>query len=755
MKRKFGALLMAFCMVFTMLPGIPAAAANAEGEEHVHTYDEFHEWLPSGDGVSHFKICEECGEKTVEEHNWHTYTSDGKIIAKRCNVCDGYDYLLCNENGLIDDYRVVVLPSDVEYSVENEDKYKTICFDMYMSAADIILGKDAEFDVYLIHVYEDESGKIYNDFVPADEYYIDDVYQIETAYPFDWTAEENENSTKLIISGFEEGMILAGDLYWKDSGETIHKYPSEEAYYGMWDERFYFLVLNVVEEEHTHTYGDWIANTDGTTHTRTCTAGDDSETENHNWVEYEKDNRQWGENYSNGEYAYEFYKCRDCGFEKAVYYEMYVEDSVLDTLEKEDSYTYLLPVNTELLFKVQVARYTETEYGTTEEIVPVSEYTLGFPYEPDLYGTTIEYAPDDTETYEVVISTPVAAGYPYSIRFAIQLNENETYDYTATKSGVDAFAYNLNLISVEAEQKNAGVSYQTHVQNVGWQKYVSNGETSGTSGQSLRLEGIRINLEDADYDGGIEYATHVQNIGWQKYVSDGEMAGTSGQSLRLEAIKIRLTGEMEEHYDVYYRVHAQNVGWMGWAKNGEEAGTSGYSYRLEAIQIVLVPKGEAAPGSTSNAYLKKQISYSTHVQNVGWQSDVSDGATSGTSGQSLRLEGIKINLENPEYSGSIEYTTHVQNIGWQNYVSNGAMSGTSGQSLRLEAIRIRLTGEMAEHYDVYYRVHAQNYGWMGWAKNGESAGTSGQSLRLEAIQIVLVPKGESAPGSTANAFVAK
>lgn len=80
------------------------------------------------------------------------------------------------------------------------------------------------------------------------------------------------------------------------------------------------------------------------------------------------------------------------------------------------------------------------------------------------------------------------------------------------------------------------------------------------------------------------------------------------------------------------------------------------------------------------------------------------------------------------------------------------MSGTSGQSKRLEAIQIRLTGEMANHYDVYYRVHAQQFGWLGWAKNGESAGTAGYSYRLEGIEVRLVPKGEAAPGSTANSF---
>ena len=39
------------------------------------------------------------------------------------------------------------------------------------------------------------------------------------------------------------------------------------------------------------------------------------------------------------------------------------------------------------------------------------------------------------------------------------------------------------------------VSYRTHVQTYGWQGYVKDGEMSGTSGQSKRLEGININLE--------------------------------------------------------------------------------------------------------------------------------------------------------------------------------------------------------------------------------------------------------------------
>lgn len=71
----------------------------------------------------------------------------------------------------------------------------------------------------------------------------------------------------------------------------------------------------------------------------------------------------------------------------------------------------------------------------------------------------------------------------------------------------------------------------------------------------------------------------------------------------------------------------------------------------------------------------------------------------------------------------------------------------------MEAVRLKLTGELAEHYDIYYRVHSQSYGWLGWAKNGEIAGTAGLAKRMEAIQIKLVEKGGKAPGTSEKHYV--
>lgn len=324
----------------------------------------------------------------------------------------------------------------------------------------------------------------------------------------------------------------------------------------------------------------------------------------------------------------------------------------------------------------------------------------------------------------------------------------------AAETEAAAVQQEAETLLAPAEEKSLTLSYSAHVQSLGDIPAVKEGEFCGTQGMAKRLEGLTIYADAKGMTGGIEYRTHVQSYGWMNYVPGGSYSGTRGQAKRVEAIQIRLTGEWADNYDVYYRVYCQTYGWLDWAKNDEIAGSVGYAKRMEGIEIRLVKKGEtfAGPQSNPNRILKGVI-YKTHVQTYGWQESVENGALSGTVGQAKRLEGICISLCNMPYSGSITYSTHVQSYGWQNWVSDGAMSGTTGQAKRLEAIRIKLTGEMAEHYDVYYRVHAQTLGWLDWAKNGEEAGTAGFAKRLEGIEIRLVEKGAAAPGNTTLTFV--
>ena len=147
------------------------------------------------------------------------------------------------------------------------------------------------------------------------------------------------------------------------------------------------------------------------------------------------------------------------------------------------------------------------------------------------------------------------------------------------------------------------------------------------------------------------------------------------------------------------------------------------------------------------------VSYSAHVQRIGWQDDVVSGKSAssyaGTSGKALRVEAIRARIAGDEKLG-ITYNTYVQRLMWTGWRSDGANAGTTGQGLRVEAIAMKLTGEDAEKYDLYYRVHVQSFGWLAWAKNGETAGTADMSRRVEAYEVALVKKGEEAPARASS-----
>ena len=148
------------------------------------------------------------------------------------------------------------------------------------------------------------------------------------------------------------------------------------------------------------------------------------------------------------------------------------------------------------------------------------------------------------------------------------------------------------------------ITVQGQGQNYGWQNPVHENETAGVTGQALRLEGVKITVNNTSntYPGDIVYQAHVSGTGWQSEVKNGALAGTVGQSRQMEAIKIHLTGELANQYDIYYRVHIQDVGWLAWTANDGIAGSTGLAKRIEAIQLTLIQKGHAVP-QTGTAYL--------------------------------------------------------------------------------------------------------------------------------------------------------
>ena len=355
-----------------------------------------------------------------------------------------------------------------------------------------------------------------------------------------------------------------------------------------------------------------------------------------------------------------------------------------------------------------------------------------------------------TQIKSILCSTAVDLGA------AVQVGSGQKIDLSQAEiSGLADYSYTGKEITPDPTVKLSG---KCLISGTDYTVSYSGNKKPGTATVTISGTGAYTGQATATFQirdsAKLKYRVHAQSYGWMNWVTGGKSAGTTGESKRLESIRLQIenTGYSGE---IQYCTQVQTYGWLDWVKNGEIAGTEWYSKRLEAIEVRLVEKGGTAPGNTTNVYKHPGVRYQTHVQTYGWQGNKFDGDLSGTTGLAKRLEGIKISLPGQDYTGEITYQTHVQTYGWQDWVKNGALAGTTGESKRLEGIRIKLTGEMAEHYDIYYRVHSQTYGWLGWAKNGEEAGTEGLSKRLEAIQIRLVEKGGKAPGSTANAFRTK
>lgn len=188
---------------------------------------------------------------------------------------------------------------------------------------------------------------------------------------------------------------------------------------------------------------------------------------------------------------------------------------------------------------------------------------------------------------------------------------------------------------------------------------------------------------------------------------------------------------------VTYSAHVQDIGWQ---KNNSVAGTVGESKRLEALEVKLVAKASDFSSKTDHSFLEMKhpgLSYQTYLQKDGWKPTVLEGQLGGSIGLSKSIKAIKLNLGSTAL-GNIEYRTFLNGSGWQTVVNSGRESNVPNESQQVEAIQMRLTGLLSKTYSVMYRVHMQDYGWQDWTYNNNIAGSTNQGKRIEAIEIKLV-----------------
>ena len=176
---------------------------------------------------------------------------------------------------------------------------------------------------------------------------------------------------------------------------------------------------------------------------------------------------------------------------------------------------------------------------------------------------------------------------------------------------------------------------------------------------------------------------------------------------------------------------------------------------LAVLAVALIPT--ASVNAAVDTVLPS-LTYSAHVQNVGWTTNSRAGSEesqisrsfAGSEGKSQRLEALKVTFTAPA-GVVLKYDAHIQGIGWTGWnVLDKAnqLVGTEGQSKRLEALKLSVTGLTG--YEIKYRAHVQGIGWQNWLTVDNSqdetsnfVGTQGQSKRIEAIEVLILKTADA------------
>ena len=175
-------------------------------------------------------------------------------------------------------------------------------------------------------------------------------------------------------------------------------------------------------------------------------------------------------------------------------------------------------------------------------------------------------------------------------------------------------------------------------------------------------------------------------------------------------------------------------------------GTAGReSHRAGAVSAAMrVPEGE----ERQTAEVKRPwvevpemgALFGIHVQGKGWSNYFADNAY-GMAPVGGYITAIRATLHNQPVGmpGTIEYQVNLSGSGWLDWQTDANEAGEALGEMPLEAVCMRLTGELAEHYDVFYSVLQAN-AWTDWSKNGEEAGVSGAGLRVDGIRVSVARK---------------
>ena len=232
---------------------------------------------------------------------------------------------------------------------------------------------------------------------------------------------------------------------------------------------------------------------------------------------------------------------------------------------------------------------------------------------------------------------------------------------------------------------------------------------------------------------GLTVKVYVNGVGWKKATLNSAgsaytyTAAKAGSGKYISAIKITPTSALASAMEAAgltfaYRAKAKGFGMLSWALPGSTAGTTGNNAALKSLQLKVLSTSAAAKLGTSVPYIGKTTVTLKPVTKGGV------------------LVGLKASVSS-NVSGGISYTVYAGSK--KATKKNGKKASVGGKALT--CVKIKLTGKLAEYYNVCYRTHFTMRKWMKWASNGKLAGTKDTLCTMDKLSVKLVKKNGATP----------
>lgn len=184
--------------------------------------------------------------------------------------------------------------------------------------------------------------------------------------------------------------------------------------------------------------------------------------------------------------------------------------------------------------------------------------------------------------------------------------------------------------SLNADPSQGGIAYRTHLSSGKWTKTKADGKAVGSS---KKVDAISITLTGPiaeKYD--VVYRAHVEGIGWQRRMRNGESAGLEGWGCRIDAVKISIVSKKKASGWVWddgwtYRKNGKRTK-SAWVETDEHpidtalAGKQKYwldSNGWLAVDRYIVPKNanDAAAGLTAFATAQGYVARGKYLNRDG------------------------------------------------------------------------------------------------------------------------------------------